>query len=399
MFFLVVVAVYVPSMRNGFVYDDHEVILAQAAPHSLADLGRIFSEPHVKGWSYYRPVTRATLLYQKTLHGDVPAPFHLVNGVLMGVAGLLAYSLLRLPAFGVRPLVALFAAAAFAVHPVASSCVHPIASGRETVLPAVLILAALYAFLRGGAVWHGLAMVFLAAALFSKEQAVIAPALFLFADLLGLSTNPPGRDIRQWFGRYLLIALVMLLYLLIRWSLFGGTEYDLSEFAARGGPLWSFGYAMQSIVMPFWSLRYEPVLKVWVEYPRLIFSVVLILAITVAGVRHSWSSRRLVLFWLSWFLVTLLPTANLLHQEARFAERYGFLAMLAILGMAAGMFSVAWDSGRARPWLGIAGVVLAAWVLMCAGVSVHRAGYYRSDAVFFGCGPIPTHRWLTITLE
>ena len=147
--FLVIVSVYVPSLQNDFIYDDVEIILAHRAPRSFADWAQIFKERHFPNLPYYRPVTRLTLLGQKRLHGDVPWPFHLANALLLGAAALLAFGILRLPAFGVQRGPALIAAAMFALHPAASSCVYPICSGRETLLPSVWMLGAMYAFLRG----------------------------------------------------------------------------------------------------------------------------------------------------------------------------------------------------------------------------------------------------------
>src|SRR5262249_13229965 len=118
--FTSVAAVYAPSYRNGFIYDDTQVIGAQRAPRSAADFARIFAERHFPNLPYYRPITRLTLLGQKTLHGDNPAPFHLANAVLMGLAAAAAYALLRLPVFRIEPAAALAAAALFALHPLAS---------------------------------------------------------------------------------------------------------------------------------------------------------------------------------------------------------------------------------------------------------------------------------------
>ncbi|HEY8495059.1 MAG TPA: hypothetical protein VIN04_14300, partial [Myxococcota bacterium] len=41
-----VVAVHAVALPNGFVYDDHEVILAQQPVRSARELARVFAEPH-----------------------------------------------------------------------------------------------------------------------------------------------------------------------------------------------------------------------------------------------------------------------------------------------------------------------------------------------------------------
>jgi hypothetical protein len=98
-----VVALHCVALPNGFVYDDHEVVLQQAPVRSVADVARIFVEPHGLPQSqlpYYRPIPRATLLIQKGLHGDRALGFHAANAVLMGGLALAGLALLRSPGLG-----------------------------------------------------------------------------------------------------------------------------------------------------------------------------------------------------------------------------------------------------------------------------------------------------------
>ena len=153
-------------MGYGFLYDDYEVILSNAPLSSVEDLGRILTERHFLSLPYYRPVVRSSLLLQRSIHGDEPGPFHLFNAGVAGLIAIIVYALLRLPVFGLRPRWAWLAAAVFALHPVASSCVYPIASGRETLLPALFVLLALFCFLKPGPWWRAGASVSFAFALF-----------------------------------------------------------------------------------------------------------------------------------------------------------------------------------------------------------------------------------------
>ena len=253
--FVVVVGIYLPSVGHGFLYDDYEVILSNAPLRSIEDLGRILTERHFLSLPYYRPVVRSSLLLQRTLHGDQPGPFHLFNVFVAGWIALIAYALLRLPVFGLRPRWAFLAAVVFVVHPVASSCVYPIASGRETLLPALFILLALYCFLRAGPWWRVGASASFALALFGKEQAVVTLAIFVLADGLGLTSAAPGRSLRRWLVRYWPEAAIGAVYFSIRHFLFAGGEYrlgDLGQFAL------SYLYALQVVTVPFWELVYEP---------------------------------------------------------------------------------------------------------------------------------------------
>ena len=373
--FVAVVGVYLPSVDHGFLYDDYEVILSNAPLRSVQDLGRILTERHFLTLPYYRPVVRSSLLLQRALHGDEPGPFHLFNACLAGLIALIAYALLRLPVFGLRPKWAVLAAAAFALHPVASSCVYPIASGRETLLPGLFVLLALYCFLRSGTWWRVGAAVSFALALFGKEQAVVTLAVFVLADGLGLTSAPPGRSLRGWGVRYWPEAAITALYFSIRHFLFAGGEYrlgDLGQFAL------SYLYALQVVTVPFREMVYEPTARVWFSPWRLAIGLALI-GWGLWWIRRYWpGSRALTWFWLGWFVLTLLPTANLLDQEAPFAERYVFLAALGPIFLLARVLSNREQEGRRLLWTGLAAAVL----LLLAAQTVTRGAYYRDYEAF-----------------
>jgi tetratricopeptide (TPR) repeat protein len=365
--FLVVAALYAPSARDGFVYDDREVIQAHPGIASAADLWRIFRERHFPNLPYYRPVTRATLLLQKGLHGEDPAPFHLFNAALMGVAAVLAYALLTLPAFGVEPSVAWLAAAIFALHPAASSCVYPISSGRETLMPAVFTLLAVYSWLRSGRGWRILAYASFTAALFSKEQAVVVPLLFALADVLRLSPTPPRRA-AQWLARYVPLAAIGVIYFGTRLQLFGGGEYHRGSLA---GPLLSIAYAVQTVVTPYRELIYEPSVASWFSPARFAAAIAVIGILMTLAVRRPLGRRGA--FWLGWFLLALLPTANILKQEAHYDERYVFLPSLAVIVIGAMLASRR----------GFAPILCAAALcLICTYISVARASVFEDDISF-----------------
>lgn len=353
--FFAAVACYSVAVPNELIYDDHEVIQNNPAPRDLGAVAQLFQERHFPNLPYYRPLTRTSLLLQKSFSGEDPAPFHLFNAALAGVAGMLAFSLLRLPQFGLGIWPAWAAAAAFALHPIASSCVYPVSSGRETMMPAVWTLAAIYCWLREGPRWQAGAVVSFGLALLSKEQAVIIPVLFVLADVLGLS--------KRQFTRYVPIVLVTAAYLAIRQALFSGTEYTIGD---PLGPFWAVLYALQSIFVPFVELHYEPRLAVWLSWPRLAIALLLFAALLYGSRR---TPKPYLFFWTGWFLLALLPTANILKQEAPFDERYVLLASLGIFALLAPLIPT-------RP------LPIAAVLLVLAGISIHRSTYFADDLVF-----------------
>ena len=374
-----VALLYVPSVANDFVYDDHEVIEIQPRPAGVGDLARVFAEPHFRGLPYYRPVVRASLLAQKAVHGDRPALFHLGNALLAGLAAAAAFALLRSPPLGVGVAPAWWAAAVFAVHPVASSVVYPIASGRETLLPAVLILAAVAGWLRDR---RGVALVGFAAALFAKEQAAVVPLLFALADLCGVASGAPPLRLdraRAWLQRYAGVIAVALAYGAIRQRVLGPTQYGLAFLEDPVRPFFSLLFGAQVAFAPFAELHYEPERALWFAPARVAIALAGIAALAVAARRAAAPPLRVALFWVGWFVATQLPTANLLRQEAPFDERYAFLALLAFPAVAATTATALWSRPGARRAAIALGTAIA---LALAAVTWHRAAAFRDDAAF-----------------
>jgi len=377
---LFVAALYAPALRHGFVYDDRILIVEAPGPRGASDVARVFSERHWWNLPYYRPVSRLTMVLQKGLHGNAPAPFHAFNVALAAAAALALAAVLRHPRLGVAEGPAWLAAALFAAHPIASDCVYPISSGRETLLPTCLSLVALVFWLRRGARARGLALLAAALALFAKEQAVVLPLLFVWADLVGASDDPPGRSARRWALRALPLAALVAAYLGVRARVLGpgGSGLELAVQGAPAGPLLSLLYALQTIFAPFGELVYEPRAEVWPSAPRLAIALAAVALLALGAVRAG-PARRAALFFAGWAGLALLPTANFFAQEAPFAERYALLALSGVAGVAAATASGlrAQASRRAAVALG------AALVLAAAAASRARAAAWVDDLAFY----------------
>lgn len=378
-----VCSVYAPSLRYGFIYDDHPLVTRQASPQSAGDILRVFAERHWRDLPYYRPVARASLLLQKWIHGDDPAFFHAFNVLALAVLALLVRSLFRSPVFGASPSAAWLGAAIFAAHPIASSCAYPVSSGRETLLPGVFMLGAVLAHLRAGVAWRAVELSMLGLALLSKEMAIVTPGLLLLADLVGFSEGGRPRGVSGWARRYAGVGAVVGGYGLVRaWLFGGGGEHALAVFEKPWGPPFSYLYALLSVFAPPVELVYEPEVSVWTSAAsgfgwRLLGSFLAVCALGFLSWRAWETLRKAVLFSVGWFLLSLAPTANFLEQEARFDERYALVALAGAVGAFVAIFSH--YAGKLR--LGVFAVA-GAVLLACASVSVGRGRFFRDDFSF-----------------
>jgi len=258
--------------------------------------------------------------------------------------------------------------------------VYPIASGRETLIPALFVIAAVWAYLRPGIVHHALAIAFFALALLSKEQAVVLPVIFLLADVLGLTSRSGARSVGAWIARYAPVAIVVAVYLGVRASLFGGGgEHRFVLHENLLGPIQSVLHALWAIVNPSIQLVYEPRWELWFGFvPIAVFLVPVIALAAWAALRWS-AVRSPALFWIGWFLVALAPTANVFHQETRFADRYVFLALLGAIGLLLSLVGASWNRPGFRTKAVVAGLVL---IIASGAVSFGRAAYYQNELSF-----------------
>ena len=170
-----VVAAYLPSLANGFVWNDSDYV-TRADLRGLAGLLRIWSEPGAT--EQYYPVLHTAFWAEHRLWGDAPMGYHLVNVALHALNAVLLWRVL-----GVLALPgAWFAALFYGLHPVCVESVAWISEQKNTLSTAFFLLAALTYLRRDGA--PGLRLYLVACGLYvlailSKSAAAPLPAALL----------------------------------------------------------------------------------------------------------------------------------------------------------------------------------------------------------------------------
>ncbi len=188
---LLVVLVYLPTLGNGFIWDDDQYVEENVALQSIEGLYDIWFR--IGTVPQYYPLVHTTFWVENHLWGLQPAGFHAVNMLLHAISVLLVWRLLtRLQLPG-----AWLAAAIFAVHPVEVESVSWVTE-RKNVLSCVLALGAILTWFRFEAaqagqassagntprpvrVWpyYAWALVLFLGAMLSKTVTVTVPAVIL----------------------------------------------------------------------------------------------------------------------------------------------------------------------------------------------------------------------------
>ncbi len=138
---LMVVVVYLPTLNNGFIWDDPAHVVQTPAQQSSSGLYDIWFK--LGATPQYYPLTHTTFWVEHRLWELDPRGYHAVNLLLHAASVVLVWRLLvKLAVPG-----AWVAAAIFAVHPVEVESVAWITE-RKNVLSCTLALGSLLAYLR-----------------------------------------------------------------------------------------------------------------------------------------------------------------------------------------------------------------------------------------------------------
>jgi tetratricopeptide (TPR) repeat protein len=389
---LLVAAVYGASVGHEFVFDDHLLVVGNPVVRlPLEQAGDVFLGAG-EGIAY-RPLRMVSYLVDHHLAGGLdPAAFHLSN-LLYHAAAVLALYALAWVTIG-SALGAFCAAALLAVHPLGSEAVAYVA-GRRDVLSTLLVLLALLCWCgvlraprtatrrRGRSAGLGFGgwlaaagmVLFAVLALAAKESAVVLPVL---AALVWLAQP---RTARRDPASPLLTAIAVCVVVLAGVGLWLYAGVLGSRFAAVAGqslapqPALSLTVLGQYLWLALWPAglsadyrAYAFTLPTAALDARAVVAGIALLVVALAGtallLRGAIAGAGLL-----WFLVALLPVAQIVPYTEVIAEHNAYLA-LAGLGLAVGQGVAVLARRRQR---------LALTLAACAILALGARAYVRTQ--------------------
>jgi protein O-mannosyl-transferase len=355
--FLLSFALYAPTLRNDFVTDDKLQILQNPIVLEGKNLNRVFTgevwdfarqanQTNRVGSNYYRPLQLLGYAAEYQIFGDRPLGWHLVNVLLNAVVVSLVYLLVA--SVG-PPSLAFWAAFWFAFHPMHSEPVAWVAALPELQCAIFLLLAMLF-YHRARSAAAPLAPIlisalFFLAALFSKEPALLFPAILLGYEFFYARAS--RSQIRPIAARLAPFLVALAIYLSARISALGGFAPRInidrppltpSELLLAIPPV--FARYIGKLLIPihmnyFYAFPMTKTLTLWAVTG---FLCALVMAFAAFYFRHT---RPILSFALCWFVFTLAPVLSLNSVAANFfTERYlyipsvGFSILVAAGGLA-----------------------------------------------------------------
>lgn len=344
------------ALSNGFVGDDHLIVVNNAFYETWANFPKLFAPGYITdsdeafnlesfshtGSVAYRPVLSATFFLDYWLWQRAAFGYHLHNVVVHALNAILVYFILFL--ILQDPALALFGAVLFAVHPLKSEAVCAIGY-RADLLAALFFLLAFLSYIlreRCGAgtrkVIEALSHAALFLALFSKESAVVFLGILAAYDVLVKKEKMPN-VLRHLYGRYLGYLLITLSYLYIYFYVFrnsamdnarllGGNVFTHATFAVDIFVQYLAGFILPLTVKALPPL-YAPPAAEYAAWAGLALFIFLTYQIC--------RKEETAVFFVAWFLIAMIPVANIISLINPMAYRFlylpsvGFLAVAAIL--------------------------------------------------------------------
>ncbi|MBI4669338.1 MAG: tetratricopeptide repeat protein [Elusimicrobia bacterium] len=356
----------------------------------------MFTENYKAGFgqitNYYRPFQ--ILSYAIIVHafGIKPWPFHFLNLLFHGLAGVFIFLLIMRLLPSIRPWLAAMAALLWVVHPIHVEEIS-IPSGVASPMHAFWLLFGLWSFVRyldrRSFLWYGLTAAAYLSGILSKESAIVLPALLLafHLTLIRLETAPK-LSAKSLAGAHLPFWVLGGLYVLMRLTIlnFGGTLDFYSQpneftqnFLYR---LYTFftviGFGFKILFFPI-SLHPE---RSWPVYTSLfswhvLISLAAVAAVIAAGI-WSWKKEPRVSLGVFWFFASYSPMSNLMAKiNALVWEHWFYTPSIGlIIALAAVAAAV---SKLKKPFF----ILAPALIVIFGGQTFYRNRYWKDSEAYF----------------
>ena len=350
--FLAILAAYYRSLPYPFLnLDDPYYITNNSFIRDLSWDGicKVFSRPIVDNYFPLQILSYALDFQIWHIH---PFGYRLHNVALHILNAALVFLLLK-KIFS-NLWVSFFAALFFGLHPVNVESVTWVAE-RKNVLSLALMLSSFLVYLhyleeirpnRRKGLYLVTLFLFLLATL-AKVSAVVLPLLFILYDFCFLR-----RKLRELLSDKIpFLALAFLFAAVTVWVYHSGKQ--LASY--HGGSPYNNFLAMVNVFVEYLIYLAVPGYLdhyYWIPVPRSLLERQVLLSLTAIGLLAllagwSWRRDRLFLFWVGWFLVSLLPVSNIVPIAILRADRYMYLPAIGFFYMVSlGLWKIAGGGDR-----------------------------------------------------
>ena len=379
---------YANALDSPFIYDDIPAIVDNADIRQLWPPDWIRPHAGIHAAVNSRPVVSLSLVLNYAWSGLDPWSYRVVNLVLHILNALLLYGVVqrtlqrsnRLGLGVAASGLGLVSAALWLVHPLASQCINYTIQ-RTELLMACCYLSALYASMRAGRGWQGVAVLACVLGMASKEVMVTAPVMVLLYD----RTFGAGSLAQAWRRRrlfYLGLAGTWGVLAVLLWSKPHGNTIG----SAYGSEAWNYALNQFVMVVEYLCLCFWPhPLVLDYGWPQPlgfadVFPAAVLVAVLVALAVYAFYRWPGYGFLGVWFFVVLAPTTSivpLLNEVG--AERRVYLSLAALIVLVVvGGYQLLWRWGVGVA-VRVGGAVAMSVLLVFGDMTIERNRDYQSE--------------------
>ncbi len=326
-FTLLVFATYVNSLNNGFVSDDVAAILRN---RNLGNLNYTLSQP----LSMIRP----TIYYLAYKIGGLNPIFYRLPNLFLHLGSVFLIYIIIYILTSKLPL-AFFTASIFAVHPILTESVTWISGGIYSQYSFFLLFSfLLYLLSQQSKKFYLLSLVFFIMALGTSEKAIVFPFILVFYELFFSNLK---KGWKSWLP-FLILGLGFVSMNILKISQRVANVEAQSYLPIEGGHAGIPDLILIAIVQIPVAINYYLKLLLWpgdltLYHSELsftlanhIFSSIILIAL-IGSIIYFYKKNKLISFWLSFFIISLLPTLTPFGISWVVAERYIYFGSVAII--------------------------------------------------------------------
>lgn len=381
-------ALYLPSLRNGFVWDDVQLV-ENPGVRTLdwPTVKRVFSTNYWQATEVtsglYRPLTALSLHADYQLHGSKPAGFHLTNVLINAAASALVF-LVVLEMFAALDM-ALIAALFFAAFPMHTENGAWV-SGRTDLIATLFMLASLWCYAhwrsRGRPAALAGMLVFFGVALMGKEIAVVLPAVIAVAEILPLQHERTRSGRMTGAVATGAMFVVAALYFVLRHHVLGSAVSHFHRFTTGAVQAAALSFSIVAhyaykLVFPFRlnaESDFPPPATLWNVHTLVGIAIVAAACFAL----YRWRRHSAFVFGMAVIGFGLAPVLNVLPVNQVLAERflyfpsvgYSLLVALAVLALR-------------RRWRLPATIAFALLLAACSARTVTRVFDWKDELTLF----------------
>ncbi len=356
------VLAYVNIFSNGFAWDDEEFIQTRYETRTWEGTVKAFS---THDFGLYRPFRQVMYFLAYKAFGLNPWLYHLLSIVFHATATiLLFYALSKL--FDNR--LAFFSSALFAVHPIHIERVTN-ATGSFDLIGLIFYAAAFFCYLLEKKAWRYASFAFFVFGLFSSEEIFTLPLLLLLYEFTF------SKQYKRSIPYFILLAAFALFRIF-----FLDIGQRVSEYP--GGSAFVTLYTMPKVILHYlWIMIFPigltPFRRIDFVYSPAMF--LLYLGALLCLLYFTFRKNKAHVFFLGFFIITMLPFLNITPLQKIMAERYLFFPSIAIFGIAAYYILLIKNKKIAYSIFGVLIVVLA-------GITLYNNKFWKDDFTLMSRG-------------